>query len=411
MNKRSNVTLLGGQYVEGSRIDAKSMPVTQGISFSDCHNVTIEGFVSEYFSNPSTAYGYTVIGTYASHINVKDIDATGSWAAFDGNYMRDLTIQDSIGSRFGGHCSVWDIRYINCTSERGFQGMGGGILSLVNCTVTTENILVSLRGDYGARWRGDIYVTNCNLAGHEGNVWPWGHRFLDATVTETPEEPFNSSEPMGINGSVYIDGIQMPGKVKASTAVYGRFGNLTNEPTVGEYTFPYLVKVSNCTFVDRPSFDYRCMGGPQESGIKVVFENCQFDPEYGVVGPLMSNTAYTPDTNNIQAWPSLVIDKCQGVSLDLRNRLKGVAVLNSDVYGYIGSTQVTRPYRVSFTNCDIYAGQYAKQYVGGSFNDCRIHEDGVNFHGSGQIGAVWVNNCFVPDNIAFKKNLLGFGWL
>ncbi len=91
----------------------------------------------------------------------------GIWGIMGSSYTKNIAYEDSILSRFDAHAGVYNARIINSHVVH-FRIIGGGTLRLENSTIY-NNLLISVREDYGATWNGDIVIKDVTMV-NSGDV-------------------------------------------------------------------------------------------------------------------------------------------------------------------------------------------------------------------------------------------------
>ena len=195
---RSNVTLQNIDHiVEGEKPESKGgtgAPYTGFTYVTYAHNVTIqnmlihnlEGYHLE--NNPSNGMGtYEMNATCANNVWYKNViqdvffNADGS-ISYEGlmgtNYCKNLGFDGNFICSFDAHCGVYNGTILNSTVEH-LNFIGDGLITIENTTLYMDGsrTAVQLRSDYGATWRGDLYMKNVDLkyqvSRKEGNNWKY----------------------------------------------------------------------------------------------------------------------------------------------------------------------------------------------------------------------------------------------
>ena len=172
---RSNVVVDGlTHYVEGE-LD-HGAPYDGIIQVNRCANVVIENCLftphKTYRTIGSAGTGVSM-GSYDLRsnraINVTwrncrqtiDIMDTRYWGIFVSDYGKNLTLENCEFSRFDAHMGVTNATIRGCTlGHQGLNAIGHGLLTIENTTIYKPSF-ISLRGDYGATWKGDVVIRNC----------------------------------------------------------------------------------------------------------------------------------------------------------------------------------------------------------------------------------------------------------
>lgn len=88
------------------------------------------------------------------------------WGIMSSNFARNLSFIDCEINRFDAHQGFWNAKLINTTVGHTINVIGGGEMYLENVTKLTGSSFMSLRGDYGATFKGDMTFKNCTLKGY-----------------------------------------------------------------------------------------------------------------------------------------------------------------------------------------------------------------------------------------------------
>ncbi|MBR2650129.1 MAG: hypothetical protein IKD45_00545, partial [Clostridia bacterium] len=104
---------------------------------------------------------------YGLQQNGVDIKDQKYWGIMASNGVKNIKFVDCEMSRFDAHRGFYNGELENCTIGFAFNVIGGGLLKATNVTKSTGSEFISLRGDYGATFEGDMELINCNLAGYK----------------------------------------------------------------------------------------------------------------------------------------------------------------------------------------------------------------------------------------------------
>ncbi len=112
---------------------------------------------------PGGTYGLGCGRTLRSRFfNVTAEGSKGYWGVFGTNLNKDFIIDQCTLNRVDVHFHCWNLHIKN--SNIGYRGItvtGGGNLIVENTTVWSRHYFLSFRRDFGSRWDGDIYISNC----------------------------------------------------------------------------------------------------------------------------------------------------------------------------------------------------------------------------------------------------------
>ena len=195
---RSNVTLQNIDHIVENEIPEKQggtgAPYTGFTYVTYAHNVTVqnmlihnlEGYHLE--NNPSNGMGtYEMNATCANNVWYKNViqdvffNADGS-ISYEGlmgtNYCKNLGFDGNFICSFDAHCGVYNGTILNSTVEH-LNFIGDGLITIENTTLYLDGsrTAIQLRSDYGATWRGDVYMKNVDLkyqvTRKEANNWKY----------------------------------------------------------------------------------------------------------------------------------------------------------------------------------------------------------------------------------------------
>ncbi len=165
-------TIVSNQWIgmEPEKEDTTTVNPRSGFySFSNVYDVTLENvrlipylYTRESGNNVhSGTYGISMGRVLRSHF--KNVTAEGSrnhWGVFGTNLNKDFKIENCYLNRVDIHFHCWNLSILNShIGERGITITGGGNLIIDNSSCSGTHF-ISFRRDYGARWDGDITITN-----------------------------------------------------------------------------------------------------------------------------------------------------------------------------------------------------------------------------------------------------------
>lgn len=148
------------------------------LTIKDC---TLTSHTTYYEDKPATvSTGWKVpdpvpLGSYdmyfhgcnrVSLINVKHNCPTGIgdnryWGIMASNNCKNFLLDGCYMNRFDAHQGFWNTTILNSTIGHSINITGGGHLYMENVTKLTGYQFLSIRGDYGASFEGDIVIKNC----------------------------------------------------------------------------------------------------------------------------------------------------------------------------------------------------------------------------------------------------------
>ena len=185
-------------YIPDSKHDKygsrhESYPYYGFIYVSKAHNLNVmdtvlDGHTTYYEDKPATvstggqipnpvAMGsYDFVLEYSTNVtfyNVVQRSESGLgdsryWGIMSSNGSRNLKFENCEINRFDAHRGFWNATLINTTIGHSFNVIGGGTLIADGVTKITGSSFISLRGDYGATFKGDMILKNCTFENRPG---------------------------------------------------------------------------------------------------------------------------------------------------------------------------------------------------------------------------------------------------
>ncbi len=203
---RSNVTLQNIDHiVEGEihpSLGGTGTPYTGFTQVTYAHNVTVQnmlihnlqGYKLETDSNNGMGT-YEMNASYANKVLYKNIiqdvffDADGG-VSYEGlmgtNYCKNLEFDGNFICSFDAHCGVYNGTIKNSTIEH-LNFIGDGLITVENTTLYLDGskTAIQLRSDYGATWRGDLYMKDVDLKYQvsKANYYSWNYSLVSAGWT------------------------------------------------------------------------------------------------------------------------------------------------------------------------------------------------------------------------------------
>lgn len=185
--ERSNATVQGIDHylTEGYTGEENKRQTYAGIVNTQyCNNVVIRDMLvyqhePSSYTDPETGKlvgmgSYEFSGTFTSNISwinckTKNLfwsDGTISYRGLFGtNYMRNMYFKDCVLNSMDSHTGAYNITMENSVFEH-VNYVGGGDVIMKNITIytsTSNRTAVSLRQDYGAHWKGNIYMDGITI--------------------------------------------------------------------------------------------------------------------------------------------------------------------------------------------------------------------------------------------------------
>ncbi len=168
-------TLISNQVVrlEAGKKDIAPNARTGFYNFSKVYEVKLENIRlipyeqdREGTANDVPAGTYGISGGKMLNATFRNVTAEGSavhWGVFGTNMNKNFKIDGCHLNRVDVHFHCWNLSILN--SKIGYRGIsitGGGDLTIQNSTCESRSF-INFRRDFGARWDGDIRISNCKF--------------------------------------------------------------------------------------------------------------------------------------------------------------------------------------------------------------------------------------------------------
>ena len=102
------------------------------------------------------------------------------WGVMSSNGSKNMRFEECRVNRFDAHRGFWNAQLINTEIGHSFNVVGGGTLNAIGVIKRHGSAFISLRGDYGGTFRGDMNLIDCtflnyasyntNRDGHENST-------------------------------------------------------------------------------------------------------------------------------------------------------------------------------------------------------------------------------------------------
>ena len=249
---RSNVVVDGIQHAITGELD-HGAPYGGFISINNCTGVLVQNCIlsgHKIYSTIGAANKPVTMGSYDLNVgrstnvtfkNCKqfnDINDTSLWGIIGSNFSKNLTYDSVVFSRFDAHQGVVNATIRNSTlGHQGINLIGSGVFLIENSKVC-GGAFITLRGDYGSAWEGEIIIHNCEYV-------PYNGRKSDAVLINgnySGQHNFGYTcympEKITINGLV-IDDSNPPDNYKGPK-IFATFNpEFTSEKYIEKY--PYVI--------------------------------------------------------------------------------------------------------------------------------------------------------------------------
>ena len=178
--------------------------------------------------------------TYIDCDQTTDILDTKYWGLFCSDFCKNLTLDGCTFSRFDAHMGVTNATIRNCTlGHQCLNAIGHGLLTVENSTLYGSSF-ISLRGDYGSTWNGDVVIKDCTWIPNCGKGTGVQTCLIGGSYSGNHYFGYECYMPQNIT----IDGLKIVEK-KISATYKGIYllGNITsaNNSDSFTYKFPYHV--------------------------------------------------------------------------------------------------------------------------------------------------------------------------
>ena len=210
-----------------------------------------------------------------SLINVKQNCPTGIgdnryWGIMASNNCKNFVLDGCYMNRFDAHQGFWNTKILNSTIGHSINITGGGHLYMENVTKLTGYTFLSVRGDYGASFEGDIVIKNCR---HEAFMPYNSTRPTEPRTDKTTPHAFLVYPGISGNHELYYNwdfgyDLYLPKSITLDGFTCGTEGKLyvypgiKNTAFVNEYKHAHKVTeritCANMDVVPVPTFDEEC---------------------------------------------------------------------------------------------------------------------------------------------------------
>ncbi|MBN2451524.1 MAG: hypothetical protein JXR77_14130, partial [Lentisphaeria bacterium] len=185
--RRSNTVIDGlTHYIAGET--SVGAPYGGFLSASGCANVTFRNCFATGHRTYGTigsagrpvsmgTYDYSansVVNFRMEHCRMNLINDRTLWGVIGTNFCKNIVLEDCMLSRMDTHQGVsgeYTIRR-STLGTAGLNAIGRGLLTVEDSTLYGSS-LISLRGDYGSTWEGDVVIRNSRwIPGNGARLWP-----------------------------------------------------------------------------------------------------------------------------------------------------------------------------------------------------------------------------------------------
>lgn len=356
------------------KIDTAPNARTGFYNFSKVYDVLLENIKlipyeqdREGKENDVPAGTYGISGNRILNATFRNVTAEGSqvhWGIFGTNMNKNFKIDGCILNRVDVHFHCWNLSILN--SKIGFRGIsvtGGGDLIVQNSSVNSRSFL-NFRRDFGSKWEGNIYVSNCKFI-------PTISRFN--TFLDFNPEDFNYRYPVMFGESIVLKDIVIDNRfLKEPKPLYmiyfPNFSTMKHGDRIG---FPQYIEMNNINCItnngvriirmaEASGYALNKKGSDDdvylETNCKMFLRNISLedfsnseknDERYHFIVPNSINNDMKEDS----LFLNLEIDNCDNLALDFRGIPLRLNVQNSLVSSIRTKTDNVLQGSMRFNSC------------------------------------------------------------
>lgn len=169
--ERNNVDVIDGKVYEvGVAVTDIEPPIYTVGYIENSSFINITGLECERIGRErdirlgDSSNGYLLLFQFSSMLRVNGVKNSNGWVGVDGNYYRDLLVENSQILSVDSHAHCYDIIVRNSTIFSQVRIHGGGLLLVENCEFPYQHDLTSCiltRNDYASEFDGTIRIINC----------------------------------------------------------------------------------------------------------------------------------------------------------------------------------------------------------------------------------------------------------
>ena len=403
-------TIIKNQWVglEKGKTDTAPNPRSGFYSFSSVYDVTLENIrLIPYEQDREGTEKDVPAGTYGISAGrmlngtFRHITAEGGpvhWGVFGTNLNKNFRIENCRLNRVDVHFHCWNL-YIKDTNigYRGISVTGGGDLFISDTTCENASF-INFRRDFGAKWDGNIRISNCRFM-------PSGSQ-EHAVLNFFPMD-FDYKYPIGFGRSIIVENlvIDYTGSAFKGICWLMKTPDFSKMKHGERLFFPNYVEFRNILVggreagvrimkvADPQSLDTGKTGGYDgvffKANSRMLFNNIQLEnleaaPEGAVHIRIdkKANTAY--DKRSL--YPGVQFLNCNDIVADFGRNIADVSFENCSITCVKGDDTLDLPGRFTFSNSIFQpaaktAGAitlYLGSELGTSFTNCTIHSPRIN---------------------------------
>lgn len=346
---------------------------------------------------------YGIGGNRMLETTFRNITAEGTrlhWGVFGTNMNKNFRVENCRLNRIDVHFHCWNLAIRDSLiGHKGITITGGGDLTIEN-TVCDNNRFVNFRGDFGAKWFGNIFIRNCRMRA----VSP-----AETSVLFFVAANFDYGYPIGMAKSINIDNFvfdynSVPDSMANGWIIRSSGFSVTND---GKRSFfPARINLKNI-FVDGREKGLRIMriadpkgfrlSGPGSAGDSLfeanshfLFENIQLEKITSAEDAGYHFEVETAETNAsydaYSLYPEIRVSHCPAFSAGLGSAAVNLVIGNCTVNRINARADQPSPGEFSFTGCKfvpVITSDRSKPFnlsatLGTSFVNCTFHMPVLN---------------------------------
>jgi len=169
INKASNVNISGISHklsyelnedeMSGSYMGFIYTNIIANLDISDC---TL--FNRKYSVDGRSTYDLNLcanVNVKCKNINSNNITDLDRWGVMDTLFSKDVLFENCKLNRIDAHQGIYNLTVKNCNiGSKGLTMTGQGTLDVIGTTIESDTF-ITLRGDYGSTWNGDVNIIDC----------------------------------------------------------------------------------------------------------------------------------------------------------------------------------------------------------------------------------------------------------
>jgi hypothetical protein len=162
---RNNVDLINGIVEEQNASPTVSAFYTI-CEYTDCSKIHINNIdcpiIGRLTKTGENGLGYLFLFTRVANIKIENVFQITGWSGINGNWFRDIDVENCSVVTIGGHVNTFDLRVKKSTVLKEILAHGGGLLEVNDCTLDCRlnANAIETRQDYAGEWDGVIRVIN-----------------------------------------------------------------------------------------------------------------------------------------------------------------------------------------------------------------------------------------------------------